>query len=425
MIGNRSTRIAGRLSGGYTAAAADGGTRRFADLADTNAEIVELAALDGHRRAIADLAASARESNVFFEPVVLDAAMKEERRSDRLKLVLVWQDRGRSALAGMLPLRIARHHWGPGRTVAFGWKHEFGIRGTPLIAPGQAQLFWAYAFDAIRRSTLPRYLILPALADGGDCHHGLRAAALTTSRRTHIIGRETHVTMKADCDGEAYLQRTMSARRYKRMVKNRRDLQERGELESRVFTEQGDVMVAFRRFVELEASGWKGRSDGAMLQKPDGLRFFLRTVCDFAAEGRVRFDSLDLDGEPIGMSIVVISGDTAFCWKTSFDERFAKYSPGMLTVMDVTRGIADDPRITFADSCTETGHPMMSRLWADTADAVDILIDIEPKSITISFRLAVAAETIRRRGRAIAKKAYHTVRNRLRAWRGAASSARN
>lgn len=417
MIGHESTGDGAGIFGGSAETA--GGLCRAGDagLADGTAQIVDLADLGRYRRAIADLAAGARESNVFFEPIVLDAALRETRRIDRMKLLLVWRDADRTVLSGTLPLRVDRHHWGPFGAVLLGWKHEYGIRGTPLIAPGQARPFWAAALDAVRRSTLPRYLILPAMAADGDCMNGLRAAADAPGRRIHVVGREAHITMRADGDGEAFLRGAMSDRRYKRMLKNRRDLEKRGDLRSRLYTDPGDVMVAFRRYAELEAAGWKGRNDGAMLRKPDAFRFFFRAVCDFAVEGRVRVDALELDGEPIGMSIAVVSGHTAFCWKTTYDERFSKYSPGMLTVMDVTRGIAADPRVTFADSCTDIGHPMMGALWSDTAAAIDLLVDTKPESRAATFTLAIAAEAARRQARSRAKKVYHALRGHLRKWR--------
>lgn len=390
--------------------------RDGAAFAATHAEIVEITDLETCRDALGDLAARAPESNVFFEPIVLDAAMKEERRIDRIKLVLVWEDAERTVLAGMLPVRIIHGKWGPGTRVGYGWKHDSGIRGTPLIASGRAQLFWAYALDAIRRSSLPRYLILPTIPLDGEAHNGLRAATLTTGRRAQIVGRETHIVMRPDTDGESYLQQAMSARRYKRMAKSRRDLEKLGKLEHRLYTDAGDVMVALRRFIEIEAAGWKGATSGAMVSKPHILRFFLRSVCDFALEGRIRLDSLELDGKPIGMSIVALSGHTAYCWKTTFDERYAKYSPGMLTVMDVTRGIIGDPRVTYADSCTDAGHSLMEHLWSEKSEMVDILINVEPNSGLFGFNAALLAETTRRRTRKRAKKIYLAARAKLKAW---------
>ena len=382
-------------------------------LSDFNASVVPLADLDQYRDALADLAARAPEGNVFFEPIVLDAAMREVRNPARLSLVMVWEDAGRIVLAGALPLMLEPHHWGPYRRVAFGWKHDCGIRATPLIAPGRARLFWAYALEAIARADLPRYLILPAMAGDGGVFQGLRAAVAASGRHLHVLDDERHIIMSASGDGSEYLRRSMSARSFKRLAKNRRDLEKLGPLENRLYTRPGDVMVAFRQFAELEAAGWKGRDKGAVLMKPDALRFFLRTLCDFAGEGRVRVDSLELNGRPIAMSIVVISGRTAFCWKTTYDEAYAKYSPGMLVVADVTNGLAADPRVAVADSCTAASHPLMSRMWSQTASLVDVLVDTRPQAGDTGFKLAVATERTRRRARAMAKSLYHAARRLL------------
>ncbi|WP_210207373.1 GNAT family N-acetyltransferase, partial [Rhodobium orientis] len=350
---------------------------RLADTAIT-AEIRPMAKLDAFAAPLADLARRAVVANVFFEPVVLKAALAEARHPDLVFMVLAWADRQKTALAGAWPVVLEPHHWGPFRPVWFTWKHDSGTRATPLIGPAAGSAVWAAMLDAIAATGRARHMVLPTMMDLSGLVDGITNGAEATRRRLCLLESNRHIVLGAISDGEAHLKSAMSARRRKRMAKNREDLAALGRLEARVFERPGDVMVAFRRFVELEGSGWKGRKKGAILTKPDALRFFLRTLCDLAEAGQVRIDSLELDGTAIAMSIVTRSGNAAFCWKTTYDEAYARFSPGMLVVMDVTRGLAGDPGIAFADSCTDVGHPLMAHLWPQTADSVDLLVDLKP-----------------------------------------------
>ncbi|MCW2308152.1 GNAT family N-acetyltransferase [Rhodobium gokarnense] len=389
-------------------------------LADTAVvvEVRPMADLDAFAAPLADLARRAVVANVFFEPVVLKAALAEARHPDRVFMVLAWADRQRAMLSGVWPIVLEPHHWGPSRPVWFTWKHDSGTRATPLIGPGAGPAVWAAMLDAIAATGRARHLVLPTMMDLSGLLSDITHAADATRRRLCLLERHPHIVLGAISDGEAHLKSAMSARRRKRMVKNRDDLAALGRLEARVYERPGDVMVAFRRFVELEGAGWKGRRKGAILTKPDALRFFLRTVCDLAEAGQVRIDSLELDGAPLAMSIVTRSGNAAFCWKTTYDEAYARFSPGMLVVMDVTRGIAADPGMAFADSCTDAGHPLMAHLWPETADSVDLLVDLKPGASAAAFAAARATELGRRRARAALKKAYHAIRDRAEPLRG-------
>jgi len=47
-----------------------------------------------------------------------------------------------------------------------------------------------------------------------------------------------------------------------------------------------------------------------------------------AKVGKVRFLSLMLDGRPVAMLCDIQSDQYVYCYKTAYDEKFGKFSPG-------------------------------------------------------------------------------------------------
>ena len=89
-----------------------------------------------------------------------------------------------------------------------------------------------------------------------------------------------------------------------------------------------------QKYFELEAQSWKGESGTAVLcdQKAVGLHDdFARAV---AAYDALFIYELKLDGKPIAISINIRYDQKTIFWKTSFDEKYARYSPGNLVIQE-------------------------------------------------------------------------------------------
>ena len=93
-----------------------------------------------------------------------------------------------------------------------------------------------------------------------------------------------------------------------------------------------------------------------------------------AEAGKCRVDAAEIDDEPAGMGIVLTTGDRAFFWKTTFDERLATLSPGVQFALDLTEAQRADPAVAVTDSCAIPDHPMIDRLWRDRMEVGDLMI---------------------------------------------------
>jgi Acetyltransferase (GNAT) domain len=107
--------------------------------------------------------------------------------------------------------------------------------------------------------------------------------------------------------------------------------------------------------------------------------------------------------------VTLVSGASAWCWKIAYDERFARFSPGVQLLLEATRELLDEPAREHADSCATANHPMIDHVWRERLLLTDRLMRIGPDA-TRAFELAGALEGLRRRAITSAK----AVRNALR-----------
>ena len=116
-----------------------------------------------------------------------------------------------------------------------------------------------------------------------------------------------------------------------------------------------------KTYFDLEAKGWKGRGGTAVTNDSRVARMhedFARAVAD----NRSLFVyELKLDGKTIAMSLNIRYGKETIHWKTSYDEDYARYSPGNILfrelVVDCIR--SNSAEIDFLSPATPN-----KRFWA-------------------------------------------------------------
>ena len=109
---------------------------------------------------------------------------------------------------------------------------------------------------------------------------------------------------------------------------------------------------ALEHFLQMEASGWKGRQGTALLCSAADAAFARTAVGALADQGSACIHALTLDRRPVSMQIVLRAGPAAFTWKIAYDETLHDVSPGMLLLEDYTAAFLNDPTIAFVNSCT-------------------------------------------------------------------------
>ena len=146
------------------------------------------------------------------------------------------------------------------------------------------------------------------------------------------------------------------SRSHRRHVKDRwRRLRSLGDAVFRLDRCQDGPSDALETFLQLEAMGWKGEQGTALLSHPGHERFAREMAAGFAASGSLLFNELLIDGEAAGSVLCLRSGDTLFSFKSGFDPRFAKGSPGAMVSLTLLDGMDELGGVRLIDSCTVPG----------------------------------------------------------------------
>jgi CelD/BcsL family acetyltransferase involved in cellulose biosynthesis len=340
------------------------------------------------------LAARALEPNVFLEPAFALAA--EPVFGREVGAGLVWSRASPSRLMGFFPARIERRRYGVALPVLVGWTHPYGPLGTPLIdRDAGAAVFSAWLDHLASRPDLPHLLLMPYLPVAGPLAEAFAAALARRNGKSISLAAHQRALLAPAGDVEHYLDHAVGAKKRKDLRRQRKRLAEAGTLASRTVREPAAMTAALGDFLALEAAGWKGRA-GTAARTQDPVRAFMeKAVTGLTHEGKARIALLSAGDRPIAAIVTLQSGATAWCWKIAYDEAFARFSPGVQLLLEVTQALLDDPDVACADSCATADHPMIDHIWRERLGLADRLVRLGPQQ-QLAFAVACTLERARR-----------------------------
>jgi len=367
-------------------------------------ELSELEAIADDWR---ELAAHALSPNVFYEPAFALAAAS--MFGVGVGAALVWSGTSPRRLLGFFPARIEKRRYGVKLPVLVGWTHPYAPLGVPLVEPEAAEpVIAAWLAYLAGHAEFPGLLVLPFLPEEGPFGAALAPILRRAQMPAAAFNRHRRALLApSDAERAHYIERALSARRLKQLRRFGRRLGELGALLFTRTTEPDAVDAALDDFFMVEASGWKGAAGTAALADAE-LGYFVRTALHgLAHEGKVAINRILVDGGAVAAGITLRSGDAAWFWKIAYDERFARYSPGVLVTLALTENLLDDAAVARADSCAPADHPMIDHVWRERLPLCDLMVALRPQA---PFRFARRLENLRNAAIAAAKQ----VRDKLR-----------
>jgi CelD/BcsL family acetyltransferase involved in cellulose biosynthesis len=345
-----------------------------------------------------DLVARA-SANVFMNPAALEAARAPGL--PHIHVLLAWRNSaGGKRLVGIWAFRERRPARLLPRTL-FIPPYDYAFVSSPVIDPDVMDEVMRALLDAIERDpALPK--VFRAKYLDGDCPTYAALLKALGARGSHALTLSERPRPYAS--RELGLKSSGSTRKKLRQDWNR--LSALGAVDVVNDRELAAVGAAFEVFLVMEAESWKGKQGTALLSVEADATFARRLIGSLAAKNNASVALLRLDGQPIAAQVLLYSGNTAYTWKTAFDSRFGKYSPGMLLVEKVTQLLFAMNGIEAVESCSPDGS-FMSQLWLGIRPTLDILVDVRARR-SLAFRLAAFE--------ARAYDALRHARNRLRAY---------
>ena len=319
------------------------------------------------------LAADAVEDNPFFARQMVLAGLDALGAEPGFRALALYRHGG-NELIGFLPFTTRWITLMPFGTPAL---NLYQVGGTPLIAREYAQIAMMGLFGAIAHMPdVPRHWVFPHVAAHSlfmdmvrtkTERLGLEAGLASTYRRA-VLTRQAG-------DFSTHVAEVIGKKRAKDIERNLRRLGQEGEVRFERVKEPEAVARRVEDFLRIEAAGWKGERGTAFLSRPEDAQFARRAY----KAGLAVVDSLLLNGEPIAVSINIVSGETLFTPKCAFDERYRKFGPGMMLEYKVIEAFfAEDCHARMDASTTVDGH-VIAGLWGEAREMGTLVVG--PKGV--------------------------------------------
>jgi hypothetical protein len=142
--------------------------------------------------------------------------------------------------------------------------------------------------------------------------------------------------------------------------------------------DRGKDPEAVNDYINLEASGYKADAGVAMVTAPGEPEFFREMCQRFSDAGRLHLYCLTNGSQTVAMIAWVRSCDTIFQFKWSYDESYARFSPGLILHTEVMRCFQQDTDAALLDSCTWGENEMINQLYPDRRRITSFFIILGP-----------------------------------------------
>jgi CelD/BcsL family acetyltransferase involved in cellulose biosynthesis len=336
----------------------------------------------------AALAARAVEPNPFFEPEFVTAAANSPRAQSPQLLVI--EDGGEwiacMPVGAIGPLGI--------RT----WRHPYSYVGTPLVDPAAVGAFAAALVAPLGSWRRGRVLTVLWEAVDQTITAAVREAAAASGNAEVIFERVSErAALERSRQPDGHLAHLKPKRR-RELERKREQLTAELGSELAVKTYAGTAAVV-DRFLRLEAAGWKGAAGTAMATAGDSE--VLRSICSgFSRQGRLQILALEARDQTLAMQCNLSSGDTLFCFRVAYDERYRRFAPGIQLEVDSMRLFQGERTEKVLDTCATPDNQFLNRLWPDRRRSTIMVVGPSGALGTAGSRLLEAAYRYRSKRRA-------------------------
>ncbi|ANY19952.1 hypothetical protein A6F68_01436 [Tsuneonella dongtanensis] len=336
------------------------------------------------------LAAQAAEPNSFAERWFVEASLDAFDQAGSVALASLTMG-GR--LAGIMPLVRSSRYESHRLPHMRNWLHTNAFCGVPLVAAGCEHAFWRgllHSADENARGAL--FLHLEGIPADGPLYAALRDVCLLEKRPAAVVDRIERALLCSDQSPGDYYDTSLSTKKRKELRRQFNRLSDEGVVSVLRHEACEDLEAWIENFLSLEAAGWKGADGSALACNPATAAFFRSALTGAARAGKLDRLAIALDGKPIAMLANFVALPGIYSFKTAYDERLARFSPGVLLQRENLSLLARDG-VAWSDSCAAPDHPMIERIWREKREIVRVSVAIGGRARRAAAALIFRAET--------------------------------
>lgn len=253
--------------------------------------------------------------------------------------------------------------------------HPYGTLCSPLL-DRDAAVDAAARLLMQARNAGAHALVLRDVALDGPAMNALVEAMRRDGLAPRVLQSYARASLDATQSADQLLRDALGGKKLKELRRQRNRLAEHGIVSFDVARTREEVEAALETFLQLEASGWKGKRGTALVQNDGDATFIRRAAPALAETGQCEIITLRAGQTQVTSGIVLRHQDRAFFFKLGIDERFAKYSPGVQLTLELTHHLCADPAIASADSTASADHPMINPIWRGRFAIGDVLVPL-------------------------------------------------
>jgi hypothetical protein len=308
------------------------------------------------------LAERAVEPNPLFEPDCVIPAARHQTFGSEIDLVVA--EENDEMHAAMPVRRLRRWHKVPYPIMTTQVRRMIYL-GTPLVAAERGIDACGALFDTLiteREGGGSRVLAIEEITSGGPVDAFVRAAAEQRGLPRYEFESFDRGFMRRRA---AFDSRDIHRSETIRTVakKRRRLAREIGEEPQMV--DRGGASSAVMDYIALESSGYKAELGVAMTTAAGEPNYFREMCRSFSNAGRLHVVALEAAGRTLAMNIWIRAGAGMFMIKSSFDEKYSEFSPGLQLMLSSLEYFQEHTDAAFIDSCTYKGNDFLLRMFPD------------------------------------------------------------
>ncbi len=132
-----------------------------------------------------------------------------------------------------------------------------------------------------------------------------------------------------------------------------------------------DILESYKIFLEIEASGWKGKQRTAIKYSPDINAYYKSLILNFARLESCEINLLEVNERYIAGQLCINIGDICYLLKIGYDENYSYLAPGNLLLENLIMRLAKSKQINYMSFVTGTAwqkrwnpdHIQVNRLY--------------------------------------------------------------